>query len=552
MNRNEFNRFIKGTDIPGQGDLEGLRELTGLFPWFHSAHMLLLRGLKENSDIRFDNQLKTSALSVADREVLYHYLFFPSEAGTPGSAQGAAGTVMPVAEITEVPSSVNDDVTLPERLSDEEKMPDAVPADDGGISAGEREGNITTGVSSDAGVTVEEAASGAGETAEDAGIQPDEIELKEVVEASVEGISQETTVEAQEIPSTGIPGEVTGETFEETLEEIPSEAPGESPVETPEEIPAVEHEEMPGEIPEEIPAGALEEPSEEATGEIHPEIQEAMPAGGSEEAPVEIQEESTAGTTDEISGERQPAAARDSQELSAADTSLRTKEDLIEEIEARLRELEQAGSLAGASQPETVLPPAESTPLHDSDRQAGSGSIQEPDVEPEPDAVFAREREPEFVTSRENEYEQEPGPDTDLLYDMEAESESEIQYEPEAETMTGSGPDPGGLLELLPDEPADEEEQVSQLTPTDLIDRFIRVNPTIERMTPGEYHPARDLSEESSREEGTFITETLAKIYVNQGYYTKAINIYEKLSLQFPEKSTYFASRIEKIRDLIK
>ena len=71
-------------------------------------------------------------------------------------------------------------------------------------------------------------------------------------------------------------------------------------------------------------------------------------------------------------------------------------------------------------------------------------------------------------------------------------------------------------------------------------------------MTPGESHPVMDLSEPGSEEKGTFITETLARIYVNQGYYTKAINIYEKLTLQFPEKSAYFASRIEKIKELIK
>src|SRR5665647_860514 len=75
MNRNEFNRFVAGGALPGPGDLEGLREMTVLFPWFHSAHLVLLRGLKENSDVRFDLQLKASALSVSDREVLYHYLF---------------------------------------------------------------------------------------------------------------------------------------------------------------------------------------------------------------------------------------------------------------------------------------------------------------------------------------------------------------------------------------------------------------------------------------------------------------------------------------------
>ena len=75
MNRNDFNRFITGGAFPGPGDLDGIRELTDMFPWFHAAHLVLLRGLKENADIRFDSQLKSSALSVSDREVLYHYLF---------------------------------------------------------------------------------------------------------------------------------------------------------------------------------------------------------------------------------------------------------------------------------------------------------------------------------------------------------------------------------------------------------------------------------------------------------------------------------------------
>lgn len=43
------------------------------------------------------------------------------------------------------------------------------------------------------------------------------------------------------------------------------------------------------------------------------------------------------------------------------------------------------------------------------------------------------------------------------------------------------------------------------------------------------------------------VTETLAEILVDQKKYNEAIETYQKLMLKFPQKSSYFASRIEKI-----
>ena len=49
----------------------------------------------------------------------------------------------------------------------------------------------------------------------------------------------------------------------------------------------------------------------------------------------------------------------------------------------------------------------------------------------------------------------------------------------------------------------------------------------------------------------TYFTETLAKIYIKQHRYEKAIEIIKKLSLNFPKKSAYFADQIRKLEQII-
>ena len=45
-----------------------------------------------------------------------------------------------------------------------------------------------------------------------------------------------------------------------------------------------------------------------------------------------------------------------------------------------------------------------------------------------------------------------------------------------------------------------------------------------------------------------FYTETLARIYAEQGYYEEAIKVYAKLILLYPEKSAYFATLVNDVK----
>lgn len=84
---------------------------------------------------------------------------------------------------------------------------------------------------------------------------------------------------------------------------------------------------------------------------------------------------------------------------------------------------------------------------------------------------------------------------------------------------------------------------------SELIDKFIEDEPGITRMKTSFYNPV-DSARQSIVDEENIVSETLAKIYYDQGIYSKAIKIYEKLSLKFPEKSSIFAARIKKIQEL--
>lgn len=82
----------------------------------------------------------------------------------------------------------------------------------------------------------------------------------------------------------------------------------------------------------------------------------------------------------------------------------------------------------------------------------------------------------------------------------------------------------------------------------DLIDKFIEANPKISPVKNSS--PVPVISERNSSDTSYLMTETLAKVYLEQKKYQKAIQAYEILILKYPEKNHFFADRILDIKIL--
>ena len=481
MNRDEFLEYLENPETLNGDNADDIRGVLHEYPYFQTAHMLLVKALNNLQDLKFGNQLKVSAAHIGNRRILFNLVSHnqfdvkpetvddKSSAGpdtavkAPGKPDGAAGSNS--------------------RSFTEETIPADIPVHE------ETEGSTAAFETED---EIEESLA-------------DRI-LKEIEQHRKRRKSGESAVDGENTKPEEYPA----------TEEKPAASEAE----------LLNTEEKPAE-PEEERQNAE---GQSANSETELQKTDEQPAGPESEF-NDPEKEFAAPGAEQGTTDREPPA-----EASLAASSAAKAEEVEEEEEeaAKAEESEEAEETEEAEEAEEKFAPD----AFFIDEKA---------------EIIGRDREPEDLPEREKDSTYKADTElleidrSDKLSGRDTGNETE-PYESHSfsEWLDMLQPDPNAG-----DYPA-EKEAPGENRKDDLIDRFLREKPRIEPRSPlDESEPPVDMSAGSTEESEEFFTETLAKIYVQQKHYKKAIYAYEKLCLKYPEKYSYFADQIDEIKRFI-
>ncbi len=196
------------------------------------------------------------------------------------------------------------------------------------------------------------------------------------------------------------------------------------------------------------------------------------------------------------------------------------KEVLISELETEIQETE-------IEEEETNETPQSESDIDELDKEILASSVNALFVLEELEETFTHLELPEFDMSISEDVE-----------NMETESEA-VEYSVLSEGSTAEKTFLEWLTNSSEIQLIEEEDNVETLYEVSFIE--------FEKPKREFFSPVKK-AKESLNEETLPVSETLAKIYQMQGNISKAIYVYQQLSLIIPEKKTYFASQIKSLK----
>ena len=125
----------------------------------------------------------------------------------------------------------------------------------------------------------------------------------------------------------------------------------------------------------------------------------------------------------------------------------------------------------------------------------------------------------------------------------------EVREKPQLKIVETRTKRPDDLNPIFVKHPAPDHDNRQALI-DQLIEKFSKDAPKIID-SPDTHDAEADYGQESSIEDQSIVSVSLAEIYANQGYYDRAIQMFEILKLHFPEKNAIFAARIEELQKMM-
>lgn len=562
MNVTDYTYLMNKPDAITENQAEALGSVLNEFPYFQSARALRLKGLYNQNSFKYNYALKVTAAHTADRSVLFD--FITSETFTSIQNDFYDQKLRELLEIKVFDSEV---VTFEPVVKIPEVRIDPIEQS---ILKSIKE--ATTVIFEEPSKIEEKAAEVIIEESPLA--QTQEIESKTFEEPLK---VQEEIIEYSEEPSIVIPTEeeilstfkeVTNS--EETSEDIVTEKPisiinEEEIFNSFQEVTAIEKETIEPAVTEE-PISAFEEEKTESTFNEEAEIENITVEAIVNESVLTPSEEAILDTFKEVTETEEETI-----EVKTEETILTPSEEEILNTFKEVPEVEEKTADTIIEKPVTKITFF--------DEVVEDDEIEEVHVDPIEESIIVSIKEASSVTFEEPIIAEEPKAEAELLeFEIPKIEVSESVKEAQENLEIGKPIDFvrekhsfQEWLQLARAEPIDrsseapkdaeaDEKKTTEVTEivsveeekkkkAEIIDRFIETNPKISPIKPTMSTPP--ISFNINEEENSYLmTETLARVYLEQKKYTKAIQAYEILILKYPEKISFFADRISDIKIL--